>query len=307
MVHRRGGAAAYASDPVRREQLILQHMPLVHHVIGRLAIGMPGVLDREDLVAHGVIGLIQAIDRYDPGQGVPFAAWAGIRIRGAVIDAIRALDIVNPATRQRVRALHAETSRLTASLGRFPTDEEVQEALGLSRSEYNQVLEAAACALVSIEAATEDDEAPLADLLKAGVEDPAERGALLAMIGEAIRRLDERERLVLSLYYVEDLTLQEVAKVLGVHKTVVVRLHGRAIVKLRALLDAEGDASTGSMEESHANEPNLPIIPEPAVAAADADAAPVAARAAPGGADARPGPRRRLADPGGAQLSEWRI
>jgi len=157
MAPRRGNAAAaYASDPIGREQLILQHMPLVYHVIGRLAIGMPGVVDREDLVAHGVIGLIQAIDRYDPSQGVPFAAWASIRIRGAVIDAIRALDVVNPATRQRVRVLQAATSRLTASLGRFPTDDEVRETLGLSTAEYNSVLVAASCTLISIEAATEN-------------------------------------------------------------------------------------------------------------------------------------------------------
>lgn len=308
MGNRRGNAAAaYASDPARREQLVLQHLPLVHHVIGRLAIGMPGVMDREDLVAHGVIGLIQAIDRYDPSQGVPFAAWASIRIRGAVIDAIRALDVINPATRQRVRTLQATTSRLTASLGRFPTDDEVQEALGLSRSDYNGVLEAASCTLISIEAATENDEAPLADLLKAGVEDPAERGALLAMIGEALRRLDERERLVLSLYYVEDLTLQEVAKVLGVHKTVVVRLHGRAIVKLRALLDVEGDPSTGPVEETHANEPNPPTSPEPVAVLDRAAALPPTAPAAVGAADAGPSQGRRLTGAGGAYLSGWGV
>ncbi|MGH7862806.1 MAG: sigma-70 family RNA polymerase sigma factor [Candidatus Dormibacteraceae bacterium] len=303
----RRGSAAYASDPVGREQMILQHLPLVHHVIGRLAIGMPGVLDREDLVAHGVIGLIQAIDRYDPAQGVPFAAWASIRIRGAVIDAIRALDVVNPATRQRVRTLRDTTSRLTASLGRFPTDDEVQAALGLSRSDYNGVVEAAGCTLISIEAATENDEAPLAALLKAGVEDPAERGAVLAMIGEALGRLGERERLVLSLYYVEDLTLQEVAKVLGVHKTVVVRLHGRAIVKLRALLDVESDPSADPVEETHANEPGPPARPEPLAVANLPAALPAAVPAAIGAVDAGPSPGRRLAGAGGADLSRWSV
>jgi RNA polymerase sigma factor for flagellar operon FliA len=254
---RRGAAAVYASDPVGREQLILQNIPLVHHVVGRLAIGMPGVVDREDLVAHGVIGLIHAVDRYDPSHGVPFAAWATIRIRGAVIDAIRALDLVNPATRQRVRSLHTTTSKLTAELGRFPTDDEVRQAMGLSPDDYAAVLEAADCAVLSMEEVT-DDGAPLASLLKATAsDDPAERGALLAMVGEALRRLDDRERLVLSLYYVEDLTLQEIASVIGVHKSVVVRLHSRAITKLRSLLEvdmmpADGD---GSASESSGGPP----------------------------------------------------
>lgn len=305
--HRGSAAAAYASDPVGREQVILQHMPLVYHVIGRLAIGMPGVLDREDLVAHGVIGLIQAIDRFDASQGVPFAAWASIRIRGAIIDAIRALDVLNPATRQRVRSLQVATSQLTATLGRFPTDGEVQKALGLSQSEYNRVLEAASCSVISIEAATENEDAPLADLLKAGVEDPAERGALLAMIGEAIRRLDDRERLVLSLYYVEDLTLQEIASVIGVHKTVVVRLHSRAIVKLRALLDVEDDESTSPVEDTHAKKSNQPA-PDAPMGGEDIPAAVAVAACAPAGSpDAGQRPGRRLAGAGGAYLSGRRI
>ena len=245
MLTRRGSAAAYASDPAGREQTILQHIPLVHHVIGRLAIGMPGVIDREDLVAHGVVGLIQAIDRYDPTQGVPFAAWATIRIRGAVLDAIRSLDIVTPAARQRARALQLATNQLTAGLGRFPTDEEVREALGLDQAAYANALEAANCAVISIEAATEVDEAPLASVLTTvASEDPSERGALLAMVGEALKRLDERERLVLSLYYVEDLTLQETASVLGVHKSVVVRSHARAITKLRAALEVDEESTS---------------------------------------------------------------
>lgn len=270
MVTRKSGvAAAYASNPAGREQLILQHLPLVHHVIGRLAIGMPGVLDREDLVAHGIVGLIQAIDRYDPNQGVPFAAWAMIRIRGAVLDAIRALDLINPATRQQVRTLQQETSRLTASLGRFPTDSEVQEALGLSASRYASLLDAAGCSVISLDAASETEGGPLADLIESvAVDDPSERGALLAMLAEALHRLDDRERLVLSLYYVEDLTLPEIAKVLGIHKTIAVRLHGRAILKLRAFLEVDAAVASPG-EESH--EPSFikPGAPSNAVGPAE--------------------------------------
>ena len=242
VVGKRSGAAVYQGDPVGREQLILQYVPLVHHIIGRLAIGMPAVLDREDLVAHGVIGLIQAIDRYDPSKGVPFAAWITIRIRGAVLDALRSLDLLNQTDRKHVRVLQETIGRLTQSLGRPPDDEETRAALGVSSSEYGRLLEAAACSVRSIDALMDEEESPLADVLAATkVEDPAERGAMLAMIGEAIRQLDERERQVLALYYVEDLTLQEVADVLGVHKSGVVRLHSRAILKLRALLDADGE------------------------------------------------------------------
>lgn len=260
MPGRKGAASAYAPDPVAREQLILQNLPLVHHVIGRLAIGMPHVVDREDLVAHGVIGLIQAIDRYDPSHGVPFGPWATIRIRGAVIDAIRALDLVNPATRQRVRALQSATHELTSTLGRFPTDGELQQALSISANEYASILEAASCQIVSLDAPADDDGSPLADLLEGAAEDPSERGVILATVAEALKRLDERERLVLTLYYVEDLTLQEVAAVIGVHKTVVVRLHSRAILKLRALLDAEPRSTTHPEEDAHV--PPIPGTPQ---------------------------------------------
>jgi RNA polymerase sigma factor for flagellar operon FliA len=303
---RRGSIAGYHADPIGREQAILQHIPLVHHVIGRLAIGMPGVLDREDLVAHGVVGLIQAIDRYDPTQGVPFAAWATIRIRGAIIDAVRALDIVSPATRQRVRALQTATSRLTATLGRFPTDEEVQEALGLSASEHASLLEAAGCSVVSIEAATDDDAAPLADLLGATAsEDPAERGALLAMVGEALRRLDQRERLVLSLYYLEDLTLQEIASVLGIHKSVVVRLHSRAIVKLRAFMGVGETDSTTALEDNR--EPCSTLPADDRLSGSEEHRIPVGAGAlsASSRPDADASPSRRDSHPRGALLSGW--
>jgi RNA polymerase sigma factor for flagellar operon FliA len=244
--------AAYTRDPVGREQLILQHIPLVHHVIGRLAIGLPSVVDREDLVAHGVVGLIQAIDRFDPSQGVPFAAWASIRIRGAVLDAIRALDIMSPQSRQRVRALQAATGDLTARLGRSPSDDEIREALGCSPSDYAQILEAASCQIVSLDSGTDDEGNPLADLVNGKhVVDPSERAAIRAAIGQALRQLDERERIVLSLYYVEDLTLQEVANVIGVHKSVVVRNHSRAILKLRALLEVSGFVADSSTEDEN--------------------------------------------------------
>lgn len=250
MAGRRGTTTAYAVDSTAREQLILQHLPLVHHVIGRLAIGLPAIVDREDLVAHGVIGLIQAIDRFDPTQGVPFGPWASIRIRGAVIDALRALDLIGQSTRHRLRELQTATSRLTAALGRLPNDEEVRRELGVSVEDYDTLLEAAACQIVSLDATTGEDGAPLADLLP-GAEDPSDRSATRATIAEAVRHLDRREQLVLSMYYAEGLTLQEIGGVIGVHKTVVVRLHARAIVKLRALL---GD-------DPRAGEPEPPTLP----------------------------------------------
>lgn len=238
---RKGSATTYALDPAAREQMILQNLPLVHHVIGRLAIGRPGLIDREDLVAHGVVGLIQAVDRYDPGHGVPFGPWATIRIRGAVIDAIRGLDVVNPGTRQQVRRLQSAIGDLTARLGRTPTDDEVRAALGLGAAGYAELLDAAACQVVSLDSTTDAEGAPLANLLPGG-EDHAESGAIRATIAQAVRRLDKREQLLLSLYYAEGMTCQEIGEVLGIHKTGVVRLHARAIVKLRALLGVEDAA-----------------------------------------------------------------
>jgi len=243
-VRRASVATAYNQDPVGREQLILQYLPLVHHVIGRLAMGIPGVLDREDMVAHGTVGLIQAIDRYDDSKGVPFVAWVQIRIRGAVLDAIRALDILNPVARQKVRTYQSTVSQLTSTFGRFPTDDEIKAAMKVSNAEFEAIVEAAGCAIVSLDETVNDQDAPLADLLAStNAEDPAERGTLLAFVGEALRKLEERERLVLSLYYVEDLTMQEVAAVLSIHKTAVVRIHSRALTKLRTFLEIETSRS----------------------------------------------------------------
>jgi RNA polymerase sigma factor for flagellar operon FliA len=299
---RKASSSGYGRDPVAREQLILQHLPLVHHVIGRLAMSLPGVLDREDLAAHGVVGLIQAIDRYDPSQGVPFASWAAIRIRGAVIDAVRALELVNPATRQRVRALREATNQLTANLGRLPTDEELQAVLQLSPAEYDAALEAANAEVVSLDAVAPDADAPLADLLMdESAEDPGERGPLLALVAEALQHLDERERLVLSLYYVEDLTLQEIGEVLHLHKTVIVRIHGRAIVKLRALLAAEEPAhpTPEATDEGLANGTHG----QSTSAGRSGDTSGVDSRSGAGGS----GPGRRDAGPGGAQLPRRRF
>ncbi len=308
MAGRKNVAAAYAHDPIGREQLIVQNLPLVHHIIGKLAIGFPSVFDREDLVAHGVIGLIQAIDRFDPSQGVPFGAWASIRIRGAVLDAIRSLDIMSPSARQRVRVLQATTNQLTALLGRFPTDDEVQSAMGLSPEDYATVLEAAGCQIVSLDAATAEEGSPLSELIQSKTSvDPSERGALLAMLGEALRQLDERERLVLAMYYVEDLTLQEIAHVIGVHKTVVVRNHSRAIIKLRTLLDVNEDRQSLPREDTdgennHSKIDNVTPFPSErrGVHSNSGDSA------GPG-ANSGSRARGRYAGAGGAELSRRRL
>lgn len=278
MAPRKASATTYARDPVARERMIVENLPLVHHVIGRLSIGFPGIVDREDLVAHGVVGLIQAIDRFDPTLGVPFGPWATIRIRGAVIDAMRSLDVVNPGTRQQVRRLQAATSQLTGELGRPPTDEEIQTALGLAPDAYAELLDAAACQVVSLDSTTDDEGAPLSELIP-GADDPAEAGSIRATVADAVRRLDRREQLVLSLYYAEELTCQEIGEVLGIHKTGVVRLHARAILKLRSLLGAD-DAPTPSPsrgKRSHAKpdpdlSPTLDHAPGPTGRARDARA-----------------------------------
>lgn len=257
MGRRKASATTYVQDPSAREEMILRNLPLVHHVIGRLGIGMPGIIDREDLVAHGVIGLIQAVDRYDPSLGVPFGPWAAIRIRGAVIDAIRELDVVNPGLRHRARQLQKATGELTSRLGRTPTDSEIQSALGVNESDYAEILDAAACHVVSLDSTTDAEGSPLADLL-VGAEDPAESSATRASIAQAVQRLDRREQVLLSLYYAEGLTCQEVGDVLGIHKTVVVRLHARAIVKLRALLGVDESpevSPTSTRENTHGNPP----------------------------------------------------
>jgi len=239
--------------PSERDELIRRHANLVKYEVDRLASGLPDQVDREDLISAGMIGLIKAVDRYDPERGASFTTYASSLMRGAILDELRRMDWAPRGLRSRYRRLEEAVATLRQRLGRQPSEEEIIEELGVTPPEYRKLLrDASTAAMVSLESLAEasgDAHMPAAPLgadtasldparaewNPAAVADSAELRRLLA---EAVGELSEREQLVLSLYYREELTMQEIGMVLGVTESRVCQIHTQTIARLRAGLQA---------------------------------------------------------------------
>ena len=232
-------------DKGLRDRLILTYAPLVKYVAGRLGSGLPAHVDEGDLVSYGLLGLIGAIERYDPERDIKFETYAMARIKGAIIDELRALDWVPRSVRSRAREIERAITELEARLGRAPTDEEIAGKLSITVEELAESLtdisRSSIAALDELWSATgEGDQVSLLDTLEdtsgprpADVLDEAELRETLA---DAIARLPEREKLVVTLYYYEELTLREIGEVLGVTESRVSQLHTKAVLRLKARL-----------------------------------------------------------------------
>ncbi len=223
-----------------RELLIRHYAHLVKLTVGRIVPYPPNGMEWEDLYSHGVIGLIRAVDMYDPTRNVKFETYAIALIRGAVLEALRSEDWVPRSARDKLRQLERTWVALESALGRPPTDEETAEALGISLEEYRQLLiDYARTNTLSLEACLingdDEENGSLADVL-ASAEDPfeelAEREQVRAL-QEALESLSEREQRVIQLYYYEGLTFKEIGQVLGISESRVYQLHTRAIARMR--------------------------------------------------------------------------
>ena len=232
--------------PEFRERLILEYVPLVKHVAGRLAVALPPYVDFDDLVSYGIFGLVEAIERYDFDRGVRFETYAATRIRGAILDGLRAADWVPRSLRQKGREVEQVIARLESRLGRPATDEEIAAELGMTLAEYDRLAaELSAVALVSLDdvwVADPEEESQLrvletvSDEGSANPQDQLEEKEMERLLAEGIDQLPERERLVVALYYREGLTLKEIGRVLGVTESRVCQIHSKAILRLRAHL-----------------------------------------------------------------------
>lgn len=227
--------ARYRAEPSTelRNRLVMQYSPLVKYVAGRLRSRLPESVDYGDLVSDGIIGLMEAIDRFDPDRGLTFQTFAVPRIRGAMVDALRALDWVPRSVREKVRQVEEAQRRLEGRLGRIPDDEEIAAELDMTvpalRDLYTKVAFTSVGTLEDLE---------LADDLSAAatheIEDDQAKAALLRVVGE----LPERDQVLIALYYFEGLTLAEIGRVLGVSESRVSQLHSRATMVLRTKLAA---------------------------------------------------------------------
>ena len=240
---------AYAGSRLTEEEqedLVLQYAPLVRRVARSLPLEIPGLLEYEDAVGYGTCGLIEAVQRYDPAKG-NFHAYAVQRIRGAMIDAFRRMDRLSRTMRHKAREVQRAQHELEGLLNRTPTEQEIANHLGITIEQCREATAGARWVTVSLDRMLEKDESgdsfPGAEMPTADEDldftTSFEERELREALDRAVRRLPERERLVVSLYYVEHLTMKDIAAVLSVSETRVSQLHAQAVRRLRSALERE--------------------------------------------------------------------
>lgn len=233
-------------DRLVRERLILHYAPLVTAVAGRVGMRLPAMVEHADLVSYGMFGLIDAIEKYEPGRSVKFETYAGARIRGAIIDELRAMDWIPRSVRTKARAVDRAYAELESELHRVPTESEVAARLGMDirdlRALFTQLSTVNVAALDELLGAGEErgDRLSLLDTLgddsTPDPENSFEAQETKFLLARAIDQLGEREKLVLVLYYYEGMTLAEIGRVLGVTESRISQMHTAAMLRLRARL-----------------------------------------------------------------------
>ena len=238
-----------SQDERARERLVVAYSPLVKYVAGRMASGLPAHVEEIDLISYGLIGLISAIERFEPEREIKFETYAIPRIRGAIIDELRTLDWVPRSVRARAREIEKANVKLEHHLQRAPSDEEMARELEITVTEFKESLVqisnstiAALDELWSVSDASGDQVSLLDTLQDPEAPDPArvmDASELKDRVADAIARLPEREKLVIALYYYENLTLREIGEVLGVTESRISQLHTKAVLRLRSRLGEE--------------------------------------------------------------------
>ncbi len=224
------------SDPgsVDRDALILDHLPLLHHIVGRMSFDVPGRVEREDMLGFGMIGLISAADSWEPERGLKFSTYAFPRIRGAILDELRRMDFLPRGRRERVRELDRAVNVLEQEHGLPPSIEQIAERLDIDESEVDEILHHARIAgTVSLDDGPSDDLVHmLTDPQTTDPEGSAEYNELKELLVKSISDLPEQEKTVITLYYGEELLLRDIGEVLGVTESRISQIHSRALYLL---------------------------------------------------------------------------
>lgn len=232
-------------DEKARERLVVAYSPLVKFIAGRMASGLPSHVEESDLISYGLLGLIGAIERFEPERDIKFETFAVARVKGAIIDELRSLDWVPRSVRARAREIEKAHAALEAKLQRAPTDEEMAEKLAITVDEFRdallQIANSSVLALDDLWTFADPEGGSQISVLDT-IQDPdavdphdeAQTSEVKDRLADAIESLPERERLVIALYYYENLTLREIGEVLGVTESRVSQLHTKAVIGLRS-------------------------------------------------------------------------
>jgi len=239
MTQAEGNAARYRqAGEVDREELILDHMPLLHHIVGRMGFDMPGLVLREDLFGWGMLGLIEAADSWDPGRGLQFSTFAYPRIRGAILDELRRQDFLPRGRRERLRELERAVAELSHERGLPPSPAEIAERMGIDAEQVDEILHSARVAgSVSLENGPGDELSQM--LTDPKSQDPvgsAQWQETKSILIRSIGGLPQQEQTVITLYYGEELLLKEIGDILGVTESRVSQIHSRALYLLNRQL-----------------------------------------------------------------------
>jgi RNA polymerase sigma factor for flagellar operon FliA len=244
----------YKAEPAKvtaeqKDKLIMEYAPLIKFIAQKIAVRLPSHIELDDLISSGVIGLMDAIEKYDPDRDNKFKTYAEFRIRGAILDELRAQDWVPRSVRDKAKLLDRTIVNLEAETGRSPSDEEIAEKLEISMEEFydlvNQVRPVSVLSIDEANTFSNVDKMSILNLLEScKLNNPLNQlkvKSIKNVVTGAIEDLPERQRLVLSLYYYEDLNLKEIGKILRVTESRVSQLHAQAIARLRAKLQAHFD------------------------------------------------------------------
>ncbi len=232
-------------SPALRDKFIRQYMPLVKYVAGKVSVGMPGSVDFDDLVGFGQFGLLDAINKYDPDKNVKFKTYAVTRIRGAIFDEMRQLDWVPRSVRQKSREIEDTITELESRLGRTASDNEIAKEMNMSEEEFQQtVMKVSGTSVLSLNdvwySGDDSDHMSIGDSIESPTsmnpDVQVEREEIRKVIIQAINELPEKEKMVIVLYYHEDLTFKEIGQVLDVSESRISQLHTKANLRLRAKL-----------------------------------------------------------------------
>jgi len=243
-LYRKSGHAAYiAVSPEEREALITQHLPKVKYIADRMAAKLPPSVERDDLYGAGVVGLIDAVERFDASRGVAFTTFAEMRVRGAILDNLRSLDWASRSSRRRAREIQEAFVTVEQQKGENATEEEVAVQMQIPLSELRDSMrEMRDLTLANLDEPDSSTGLSLSDLVSDHTKsqlDELEESEHRRLLAEAIDRLPEKEHQVIALYYLEELNMKEIGEVLGVSESRVSQLRTQAIIRLRANLSKQ--------------------------------------------------------------------